>query len=129
SAQEKQHRNLLARETPQLTIGLKRYQQLVSKYDFAGAAAVIRKLSLTEPSLRQTQSDYENVAEWLAEWKATLINDLNARGYNGAVVVNNTQYSGVAGATAGKLRIKVPYGVAETDWVNVAAPTLLMISS
>ncbi len=90
---------------------------------------MIRKLSLTEPSLRQTQSNYENVADWLAEWKATLINDLNAHGYNGAVVANNTQYSGVAGATAGKLRIKVPYGVAETDWLKVAAPTLLTISN
>jgi len=129
SAQEKQRRDLLARETPQLTTALKRYQQLVSKYDFAGAAAVIRKLSLTEPSLRQTQSNYENVADWLAEWKATLINDLNTHGYNGAVVANNTQYSGVAGATAGKLRIKVPYGVAETDWLKVAAPTLLTISN
>jgi hypothetical protein len=129
SAQEKQHRNLLAREAPQLTTALKRYQQLVSKYDFAGAAAGVRKLSLTDPSLRQTQSNYENVADWLAEWKSTLINDLNAHGYNGAVVINNTQFSGVAGATAGRLRIKVPYGVVETDWSKVPAPTLLTISS
>jgi hypothetical protein len=54
---------------------------------------------------------------------------LNTHGYTGAVVVNNTQYSGVAGATAGKLRIKVPYGVAETDWLKVSAPTLLTISN
>jgi eukaryotic-like serine/threonine-protein kinase len=129
SVQEKQHRGLLARETPQLTTALKKYQQLVSKYDFAGAAAVIRKLSLTEPSLRQTQSNYLNAADWLAEWKATLINDLNAHGYNGVVVANNTQYGGAVGATGDKLRIKIPYGVAETDWSKVAAPTLLRISS
>jgi hypothetical protein len=128
-AQEKQHRDLLARQTPQLTTALKTYQQLVSKYDFARAAAVIRKLNLTEPSLRQTQSKYKNVADWLAEWKATLISDLNTRGYNGAVVANNTQYSGVAGATAHKLRMKIPYGVAETDWLAVAPPTLLAMSS
>ncbi len=129
SAREKQHRDLLAHETAQLTTALRRYQQLVSKYDFAGAAAVIRKLSLTEPSLRQMQSNYQNAADWLVEWKATLINDLNVHGYNGAVVANNTQYSGVAGATADKLRIKIPYGVAETDWFKVAGPTLLRISS
>jgi hypothetical protein len=58
------------------------------------------------------QSNYQNAADWLAEWKATLIKDLNAHTYNGAVVVNDTQYSGIAGATADKLRMKVPYGVA-----------------
>jgi len=63
------------------------------------------------------------------EWKATLINDLNTHGYNGPVVANNTQYSGVAGATADKLRMKLPYGVAETDWQKVAPPILLTISS
>jgi hypothetical protein len=127
--QEKQRRDLLARETPQLTAALKRYQQLVSKYDFAGAAAVLRKLNLTEPSLRQTQTNYQNIAAWLADWKETLINDLNVHGYNGVVVANNARYSGVAGATADKLRIVIPYGIAEMDWSKVAAPTLLRISS
>jgi hypothetical protein len=128
SAQGKQHRDLLAHETPQLTTALRRYQQFVSKYDFTGAAAVIGKLSLTEPSLRQMQSNYQNAADWLVEWKATLINDLNLYGYNGAVFANNIQYSGVAGATADRLRLKTPYGVAETDWLNVAGPSLLRIS-
>jgi eukaryotic-like serine/threonine-protein kinase len=129
SARGKQHQNLLARETPQLNAAVGAYRQLAAKYDFTGAAAVIREANLSEPSLKETQRNYQNAADWLVEWKATLINDLNAHGYNGAVVANNTQYSGVAGATTGKLRIRVPYGVAETDWLNVAAPTLLTISS
>jgi hypothetical protein len=129
SVKGKQERDLLARETPQLTAAVAVYRQLIAKYDFAGAAAVIREANVTEPSLKQTQNNYQNVADWLVEWKATLINDLNMRGYNGPVVANNTQYSGVAGATANKLRMKIPYGVTETDWLKVAPPILLAISN
>jgi hypothetical protein len=129
SPQGKQRRDLIARETPHLIAAMEAYRQLIAKYDFAGAAVVIRKVNVTEPSLRQMQSNYQNAAAWLAEWKATLIKDLNARTYNGAVVVNDTQYSGIAGATADKLRMKVPYGVAEMNWLKVPAPILLTISS
>jgi len=125
---EKQRRDLLARETPQLRAAVKAYQRLVARYDFPGAAAVMRKLTVTEPSLKQTQNSYQNVADWLEEWKATLIDDLNTHGYNGSVIANNMQYSGVAGATGDKLRMKLPYGVAETEWLKVAPPSLLTIS-
>src|SRR5207253_7452970 len=90
-------------------------------------ANAIRKVKLTEPSLKQTQSNYQNAADWLAQWKATLINDLNARTYNGAVVASDTQYSGIAGASAEKLKMKVPYGSAETTWLKVPAATLVTI--
>src|SRR5947207_15086339 len=71
SARGKQHRDLLARETTQLTAAVKAYQQLVAKYDFAGAAAVMRNVPVTEPSLKQTQNSYQNADDWLVEWKAT----------------------------------------------------------
>ena len=129
SAQEKQHRDLLARETPELNAALRAYRQLAAKYDFAGAAAVIREANLSEPSLKQTQSNYQEAADWLAKWKATLINDLNARTYTGAVIAGDTQYSGITGATANKLKMKVPYGSAETDWLKVPAATLVTVSS
>jgi hypothetical protein len=129
SAQEKQHRDLVARETPQLTSAVKMYRQLAAKYDFAGAAAAMRKVTVTEPSLKETQNGYQNAADWLVEWKATLINDLNTHGYNGPAIADNTPYSGVAGATADKLRMKIRYGVAETDWLKLAPPILLTISS
>jgi hypothetical protein len=129
SAQEKEYRDLRARETPELNAALRAYRQLAAKYDFAGAAAVIREASLSDPSLKQTQSNYQKAADWLAEWKATLINDLNTRTYGGAVVASDTQYNGIAGATANKLKMKVPYGSAETDWLKVPATTLVTISS
>ncbi len=79
--------------------------------------------------MKQTQSNYQEAADWLAKWKATLINDLNARTYTGAVIAGDTQYSGITGATANKLKMKVPYGSAETDWLKVPAATLVTVSS
>src|SRR5205814_2112266 len=129
SAQEKQHRDLLAREEPRWNAALESFRRLAAIYNFTGAASAIKKVKLTEPSLRQTQSNYQNAADWLAQWKATLINDLNARTFNGTVVASDTQYSGISGATADKLKMKVPYGSAETTWLKVPAATLVMISS
>src|SRR5438093_1463483 len=108
---------------------LESYRRFAAIYDFNGAANAIRRVRLTEPSLRETQRNYQNAADWLAQWKATLINDLNAYSYNGAVVASDTQYNGIAGATAAKLKMKVPYGSAETGWLKVPAATLVTVSS
>src|SRR5438067_8959067 len=128
-AQEKQHQDLLAREMPRWHAALESYRRRVAIYDFTGAAGAMGRLKLTEPSLRATQRNYQNAADWLAQWKATLINDLNAHSYNGAVIVSDTQYNGIAGATADKLKMKVPYGSAETDWFKVPGAALVTISS
>jgi hypothetical protein len=129
SMREKQRRDLVTREMPQLNVALESFRRLAALYDFAGAAAAIRKVKVTEPSLRETQRNYQNAADWLAEWKATLISDLNARSYNGALIAGDTQYNGIAGATANKLKMKVPYGAAETTWLKVPAATLVTVSS
>jgi hypothetical protein len=128
-AEKLAHQDLVARETPRWNAALESYRRLAAIYNFTGAAAAIRKVKLTEPSLRETQSNYQNAADWLAQWKATLINDLNAHSYNGVVVASDTQYNGIAGATANKLKMKVPYGSAETDWLKVPPATLVTISS
>ena len=128
-AQEKQHQDLIAREMPRWNAALESYRRFAAIYDFNGAANAIRRVRLTEPSLRETQRNYQNAADWLAQWKATLINDLNAYSYNGAVVASDTQYNGIAGATAAKLKMKVPYGSAETGWLKVPAATLVTVSS
>jgi hypothetical protein len=128
-AQERQHQDLLGREMPRWNAALESYRRLAAIYNFTGAASAIRKVKLTEPSLRETQRNYQNAADWLVQWKATLINDLNAYSYNGAVVASDTQYNGIAGATANKLKMKVPYGSAETDWLRVPAATLVAVSN
>src|SRR5207253_6847904 len=65
SAQERQHQNLIARETPQLNAALEAYRRFTATYDFTRAAGAIRKVKLTEPSLRQMQSNYQNAADRL----------------------------------------------------------------
>ncbi len=116
-------------EMPRWNATLESYRRLAAIYDFTGAASAIRKVKLTEPSLRETQRNCQNVADWLAQWKATLINDLNTHGYTGVVVVSDTEYNEIAGATAGKLKMRVPYGIAEIQWLKVPAPTLVTVSS
>ena len=116
-------------EMPRWNAALQSYRRLAAIYDFTGAASAIRKVKVTEPSLRETQRNCQNVADWLAQWKATLINDLNTHGYAGVVVMSDTEYNGIAGATAGKLKMRVPYGIAEIQWLKVPAPTLVTVSS
>jgi len=116
-------------ENPRWNAALQSYRRLAAIYDFTGAASAIKKVKLTEPSLRETQRNCQNVADWLAQWKATLINDLNTHGYTGVVVMSDTEYSGIAGATAGKLKMRVPYGIAEIQWLKVPAPILVTVSS
>ncbi len=116
-------------EMPRWNAALQSYRRLAAIYDFTGAASAIRKVKVTEPSLRETQRNCQNVADWLAQWKATLINDLNTHGYTGVVVMSDTEYNGIAGATAGKLKMRVPYGIAEIQWLKVPAPTLVTVSS
>ena len=116
-------------EMPRWNAALQSYRRLAAIYDFTGAASAIKKVKLTEPSLRETQRNCQNVADWLAQWKATLINDLNTHGYTGVVVVSDTEYNEIAGATAGKLKMRVPYGIAEIQWLKMPAPTLVTVSS
>ena len=116
-------------EMPRWNAALQSYRRLAAIYDFTGAASAIRKVKVTEPSLRETQRNCQNVADWLAQWKATLINDLNTHGYTGVVVMSDTEYNGIAGATAGKLKMRVPYGIAEIQWLKVPAPILVTVSS
>src|SRR5436853_1452099 len=54
SVRQKQHQDLVAREMPQLNAALESYRRLAAVYDFTGAASAIRKVKLTEPSLRET---------------------------------------------------------------------------
>jgi hypothetical protein len=69
-------------------------------------------------------------AQWLADWKKRLIDDLNGKHYAGEIAdVSGVKYTGIAGATAEKLILKTPYGTAELRWNKLSAKTLLSIST
>ncbi|PZR78575.1 MAG: hypothetical protein DLM52_02750 [Chthoniobacterales bacterium] len=126
---QQQHQELLARETPQWNAALEAFRRAAAVYDFSGAAEAVQKAQVTEPSLKALRDQYERAAEWLVEWKAQLISDLNARGYTGRVVANNAEYLGIAGASATSLKLRNPYGFTEFDWLKVSPATLLAASS
>lgn len=67
--------------------------------------------------------------QWLAQWKRTLIADLNRASYSGAVVdLAGVQYGGIAGATERTLKMKLPYGEAEIPWTKLPPPAQLAIA-
>jgi eukaryotic-like serine/threonine-protein kinase len=126
---DQRHRELLAHETPQWNGALEAFRRAAAAYDFVAAGEAVRNVQLTEPSLKTTREDYERVVNWLVEWKAQLISDLNARGFNGRVVANNAEYTGIAGASNTSLKLRNPYGFTESDWLKIPPATLVTASS
>jgi eukaryotic-like serine/threonine-protein kinase len=126
---EQQHQELLARESPLWNGALEAFRRAATVYDFAAAGDAVRNVQLREPSLKATREAYERMANWLVEWKAQFISDLNTRGFNGRVVANNTEYTGIGGASATSLKLRNPYGFTEFDWLKIPPPTLLAASS
>jgi serine/threonine protein kinase len=69
-------------------------------------------------------------AQWLSGWKSKLIDDLNYRHCSGTIVdLNGAKYTGIESATPDKLTMKVPYGMVQIDWAQLAPKTLLAIST
>ncbi len=127
--QEQRHEELLAREVPRWDRAFDAFRHSAALYDFAGAAEVMRNARVSEPSLKTMRDGYERAANWLVEWKAQLIGDLNARGFDGRVVANNAEYTGITGASATALKLRNPYGFTEIDWLKVPPASLVTISS
>lgn len=81
----------------------------------------------TKTQLEQTAQKKQ---QWILEWKAKLIDDLNRRHFSGAVTdVAGVQYSGIESATGDKLIMKIPFGALAIDWNKLSTKTLLAISA
>jgi hypothetical protein len=79
---------------------------------------------------KQLEQTAQKKPQWLTEWKAKLIQDLNQRHFNGAIVDQaGAQYTGIDSATADKLGMRVPYGSVQIDWTKLSPRTLLAISA
>ena len=61
------------------------YRQKVGVYDFVGAHDAIAKAQFSEPSLKESQENLAKKAQWLVDWKAHFIEDLNRVGFSGAI--------------------------------------------
>lgn len=112
-------------EQPKWDAARESFRRHAAIYDFAGARDAVASTQLNDPTLKEAQRQYVAVGEWLQEWKKNLISDLNARGWNGSVAVNGIDYSGIAGASEDRLRLRFPYGEAPVAWTQVSPATLL----
>jgi serine/threonine protein kinase len=126
---ERQRYEHLSRELPVWNAAVKNFRRQVAAYDFAEAAGAIRATPITDPSLRQIQAGYAQAASWLVQWKLTLIDDLNKRGFNSPITAQRTRYRGIAGADMGKIRMRLRDGEAFIPWPKFPGRTLLAISS
>jgi hypothetical protein len=69
-------------------------------------------------------------SQWLADWKKTLINDLNRKQFSGAIVdTAGAEYTGVTSADNQTVALKLAYGIARVPWSKLAPKTLLTIST
>jgi eukaryotic-like serine/threonine-protein kinase len=83
-----------------------------------------------EEQKREAKEAPRKKAEWLAEWKRKLIDDLNHRHYVGEIAdVHGVKYTGITSANSERLALKTPYGTVELPWNRLSAKTLLAIST
>jgi serine/threonine protein kinase len=127
---ERQRRELIEKESPVWKAMLSAYRQKVGVYDFAGARDAITKAQFSDASLKESQQSLAKKAQWLVDWKARFIEDLNRVGFVGAISdVTGQQYTGIKHASGSRLSVKLPFGAAELDWVKFSPKTLLAIAN
>jgi eukaryotic-like serine/threonine-protein kinase len=82
-----------------------------------------------EQQRKELEEVPQKKAQWLAEWKRRLIDDINRTHYAGEIVdVHGVKYTGMAAANPDKLALKTPYGTVELPWNRLSAKTLLAVS-
>jgi serine/threonine protein kinase len=122
-------RKILDLEIASWNAALVNYRDQIAHYNFAGAGEAIKNVQLSDASLKQAQKTGEKKAQWLIDWKSTLIADLNGAHFSGALTDNSgAQYTGIAGATDQSLSLKLPHGIARLTWTELAPKTLLEVS-
>jgi hypothetical protein len=121
---------LIEKESPAWKAMVSAYRQKVGVYDFAGARDAIAKAQFSEPSLKESQENLAKKAQWLADWKARFIEDLNRLGFAGTISdVTGLQYTAIKRASPSRLSVMTPYGPTELDWRKFSPKTLLAIAN
>ena len=131
-AEEQMRAKLLAQESPAWNDAVEAAAKKIAVYDFAGAAATLETVPLTEPSLLKAQTDERKKTQWMVEWKKTLIADLNTGRFRGAIKdIPNVDYQGVISATESTITLGIPSGKGSVPvkWIQLSANTLLAMSS
>jgi predicted RNA-binding Zn-ribbon protein involved in translation (DUF1610 family) len=130
AARAENKKEVLAFETAPWKVALANYREQIALYDFAAAREVIKDVQLSDASLKQAQQATEKRAQWLIDWKNSLIDDINRAHFSGAISDSSgAKYTGIAGATDQSLSLKLPYGIARVTWRELSPETLLKVST
>jgi DNA-directed RNA polymerase subunit RPC12/RpoP len=108
---------------------LARYREQVALYHFGEAADTIRHVRLIGAYFKPAREVAEKRAQFLSDWKNTLIGDLNRVHFSGTLIdKSGTQYTGIASATHESLSMKLSYGIARVKWEQLSPQELLAVS-
>jgi hypothetical protein len=117
-------------ESSSWTSALANYKQKIGMYDFVAALQAIKAAKVSEPSEKQAQAVMMKKAQWLIDWKAKLMDNLDRKRFSGPISdVNGVNYEGVSTATSDQISLMTPYGIIGAPWSKLGPPTLLSISS
>src|SRR5437773_1028237 len=92
------------------------------------------KSEQSQPPRHLTQKELgaaaQKKAQWLADWKKKLIDDLNHKQFSGAFMdTSGAEYTGVTSADNQTVALKLPYGIARVPWSKLPPKTLLTIAT
>jgi serine/threonine protein kinase len=108
---------------------LAEYREQVALYHFAQAAKGISNVKLIGAYYKPAEEVAEKRAQFMSDWKNTLIDDLNRAHFSGTLTDSSgAQYTGIVSATDEGLTMKLPYGIAWITWEKLSPQTLLMLS-
>ena len=125
AAREQERQKIHSKELPEWNAALAAYKKQIAVYDFAGARATIKAPQFTDSELKESQQFTEKKAQWLIDWKRTLIVDLNTVKYRGTVKDPGGNEYNIAGATEAQVTLKNPDVTMPWEWTKFQ-PTMLL---
>jgi eukaryotic-like serine/threonine-protein kinase len=133
-ADEKRRAGLLAQELDQetkvLAAAKAKYNAFLPGYQFAEAQDVIQKTQVSDPTLSLEKAGLLKKAQWLAQFKETLIDDINSTGYPLPVSKINSApiEGGVNRATETQIEIQTKYGMVDVLWTELPPAEILAMA-
>ncbi len=133
AAEAEQTQKLAAREAADskaLAEAKAKLNALCLDYKFGEAKAYLSSVKVTGEKAVAEKGALQKRMDRLAEFKALLIDDVNALGSAGPITNKNggAVAAGLAHATDSQLEIKNPYGVGQTPWSEVSKESMYALA-
>jgi len=107
-----------------------RFASSIHGYQFEEGLAAVEKVVIIDPEALTQKAELLKKAQWLVQFKETLINDLNVMGYSQPVFKINSApiEGGVHKATKDQIEIQTQYGALIVPWGELPASEILAIA-